>query len=140
MKQKNGRVLVVIAVLATLLAIWYGRTYWLIVADGATAPAVGVTVDRQQVLGKTVIGDPNRYFASYRFVDEGGREHSSRQTVSRDLYEALSQGDIPLQVHYSRAHPDVNVLDLEAARWASLILAALAALAWIAALLRLRSG
>lgn len=132
--------LVAIALLATGLAAWYGHTYWLIASDGATAQAQSVRPASERKIGKMVLGDPNRYFASYRFVDESGREHASRQTISRDLYEALSQGDVPLIVHYSRARPDVNVVDLDAVRWVSIILAALAGVVWIAALLRLVRG
>lgn len=140
MRHKKGRVLFAIAVLATLLAGWYGRTYWLIAADGASTAALSVKPEAEPKLGKTVIGDPYRYFASYRFIDANGREHASRQAISRDLYEALSPGDIPLRVHYSRSRPDVHVLDLEAVRWASLILAALAGFMWLIALRRLFRG
>ena len=132
--------LVAIALLATGLAAWYGHTYWLIASDGATARALSVRPEVERKLGKVVLGDPNRYFASYRFVDESGREHAARQTISRDLYEAISQGAAPLTVHYSRARPDVNVLDLDAVRWVSIILAALAGVVWIAALLRVVRG
>lgn len=132
--------LAAIALLLTLLAAWYGQTYWQIVAGGAATPALSVKAEREPTLGKSVIGDPHRYFASYRYIDGSGREHAARQTISRDLYEALSQGDIPLTVHYSRSRPDVNVLDLDAVRWASIILAGLATVAWIAALLRLVRG
>ncbi|CAN1722397.1 DUF3592 domain-containing protein [Hyphomicrobium sp. 1Nfss2.1] len=133
--------LVAIALLATALAAWYGHTYWLIARDGATAQALAVRPESERKLGKVVLGDPNRYFASYRFFDEGGREHAGRQTISRDLYEGLSQtGDVTLTVHYSRSRPDVNVIDLDAVRWVSIILAALAGVVWIAALLRVVRG
>ncbi len=138
--RKNAGTLVAIAVLATLLAGWYGRTYWLIAADGTSTAALSVKPEAELKLGKTVIGDPFRYFASYRFIDESGNEHDSRQAIGRDLYAALSRGDIPLRVHYSRAQPDVNVIDVDAVRWASLILAALAALTWAVALRRLFRG
>lgn len=132
--------LAAIALLATLVAAWYGHTYWLVAADGQTTAALSVRPESEPKLGKTVIGDPNRYFASYRYMDESGREHAARQSIGRDLYEALSQGDLPLKVRYSRAHPDVNVLDLDSVRWVSIILAGLAAGMWIVALLRLARG
>lgn len=132
--------LMAIALVATALAAWYGHTYWLIVSDGGSAKALSVRPESERKLGKVVLGDPNRYFASYRFIDEGGREHAGRQTINRDLYEALSQGAVPLTVRYSRSRPDVNVVDLDAVRWVSIILAALASVAWIAALLRVVRG
>jgi hypothetical protein len=135
--RRKGRTLVAIALLATALSAWYGHTYWQIAADTGTATALSVRPDAEPKLGKTVIGDPYRYFASYRFIDADGREHASRQSISRDLYEALSQGDIPLRVYYSRSHPDVNVIDLDADRWLSLILTVCAASAWLVALRRL---
>jgi hypothetical protein len=132
--------LVAIAILATLATAWYGGTYWRIAADGATARALSVKPEAKPKLGKNTLGDPYRYFASYRFIDASGREHSSRQTISRDLYEALSRGDISLRIYYSRAHPEVNVIDLDAVRWLSLILGGIAALCWLAALLRFVRG
>ncbi len=132
--------LAAIALLLTLLAGWYGHTYWQVAADGETAAAFSVRPESEPKLDKMIVGDPNRYFATYRYMDASGREHTSRQSISRDLYEALSQGDIPLTVHYSRSHPEVNVLDLDAVRWTSIILAGLAAVVWLAALLRLARG
>lgn len=129
--------LAVIALFFTALALWYGQQYWRIAIDEATATALSVRAESEAKLGKVVLGDPNRYFASYRYVDASGGEHASRQAISRDLYEALSQGDVPLKVHYSRSHPDLNALDLDGVRWVSIIVAALAAIAWIAALLRI---
>jgi hypothetical protein len=128
--------LVAIAILATLATAWYSGTYWRIAADGATATALSVKPEAKPKLGKNTLGDPYRYFASYRFIDGDGREHASRQTISRDLYEALSRGDIPLRVHYSRSRTDVNVIDLDAVRWASILLAALAAMCWALVFLR----
>lgn len=133
--------LVAMAVLATLLAAWYGQRYWQIAAGGATAPAAGVTVERQPVVGKNAFGDPYRYYASYRFTDAEGRVHSARQAIGRDLYDKLSGGNgTQLVVHYSRARPDVNVLDMDAARIVPLILAGLAAFLWIVALARVLRG
>jgi hypothetical protein len=102
-RKRRAAVLVAVALLATAVAVWYGHTYWQIAVDGATASAMSVKPEAEPKLGKNVIGDPYRYFASYRFVDAFGREHASRQSISRDQYEALSQGDVWLRVHYSRA-------------------------------------
>jgi len=132
--------LLAIALLATALAAWYGHTYWLIASDGATTQALSVRPESERKLGKVVLGDPNRYFAGYRFVDASGHEHAARQTISRDIYEAISERAIPLTVHYSRSRPDVNVVDFDAVRGVSIILAALASVAWIAALLRVVRG
>lgn len=133
--------LVAIALLITLLAVWYGQQYWRIATDGAATAALSVKPERDPALGKTVLGDPHRYFASYRYVDADGREHAARQIISRDLYESLMQRpDRPLTVHYSRSRPDVNVLDIQAARSVPIILAALAGAIWIAPLVRLIRG
>lgn len=132
--------LVVIALCATALAGWYGQRYWRIAADEQVTEALAVNPEAEAKLGKSIVGDPYRYFASYRYIDAGGREHAGRQSISRDLYEALSQGDVPLKVHYSRASPDVSVLDLQTTRWVSLLLAGLAALMWVTAILRLLRG
>lgn len=128
--------LVAIASVFTALALWYGQLYWRIALDEATTPALSVRSESEVKLGKVVLGDPKRYFASYRYVDANGDEHASRQAISRDLYEALSRGDVPPNVHYSRSHPELNVLDLDSVRWASIILAVVAAVVWIAALVR----
>lgn len=132
--------LVAIALLLTLLAAWYGHQYLLIAADGQMTTALDVKPEREPKLGKNVVGDPDRYFARYRYIDASGREHAARQSISRDLYEALSQGGIALKVRYSRSRPDVSVLDLDAVRWVSIILAGLAALSWLAAIVRLVRG
>lgn len=132
--------LVVIALCATALAGWYGHHYWRIAADEQVTAALAVKPEAEAKLGKSIVGDPYRYFASYRYIDVAGREHAGRQSISRDLYEALSQGDIPLKVHYSRAAPEVSVLDLQTTRWVSLLLAGLAALMWVTAILRIVRG
>lgn len=130
-----------IALLATLLAAWYGHRYWQLIADGATAPTRSLKVEHEPALGKTVVGDPHRYYASFEYVDGGGRVHAARQAISRDLYERLARsGETVLTVHYSRSDPGVSVLDIEAARIVPLILATLAVVTWIAALLRLARG
>ena len=128
--------LAAIALLFTALALWYGQQYWRIAFDEATAPVVSLRVESEPKLGKIVLGDPRRYVANYRFVDANGGEHAVRQSISRDMYEKLSAGVTPPQVHYSRSNPDLSVLDLEAVRWASIILAVVAAVVWIAALVR----
>lgn len=133
--------LVAMAVLATLFAMYYGQRYWQIVADGATAPAVDVKVERQPVVGKNAFGDPWRYYADFRFSDSQGRAHSARQAIGRDLYQALADGGgKPLTVHYSRGRPQVNVLDMQSARYVPLILAGLSAFLWVVALARLVRG
>lgn len=133
--------LVAIALLATLLAAWYGHRYWQLAADGAVAPAHSVKVEREPVLGKIAFGDPHRYLASYEYVDDDGRVHAARQTISREVYDKLARGsDGSLTVHYSRSSPDVNVIDMQAARIVPLTLGALAAVTWIAALFRLVRG
>jgi hypothetical protein len=140
-RRKKGLMLAAIAIFITLLAAWYGQQYWRIVADGATAPAHSVSAEREAAVGKTVVGDPHRYFASYQFVDADGRTHTQRQSISRDLYDKLAQlNDVPLTVHYSRSRPDVSVVDMDAARTVPTILAALAAALWLAVVVRLVRG
>jgi hypothetical protein len=140
-RRKKGLMLAAIAIFVTLLAGWYGQHYWRIVTDEATAPAHSVNAERETAVGKTAVGDPHRYFASYQFVDAGGRAHAARQAISRELYDKLVQHrDAPLTVHYSRSRPDVNVLDMDAARTVPIILAALAAALWLAVVVRLVRG
>ncbi len=133
--------LIAVALLATSLAAWYGQRYWQLAADATTAPADTIKVERLQAPGKTVVGDPFRYYASFAFNDADGRRHTARQSISRSLYNELAQGSAaPVIVHYSRSRPGVNVLDLDALRTVSIVLAIIAAAAWIAALLRLVRG
>lgn len=126
--------LAAIALLFTALALWYGQQYWRIAFDEKTAPVVSLRVESEPKLGKIVLGDPRRYVANYRFVDANGGEHAVRQSISRDMYEKLSAGVTPPQVHYSRSNPDLSVLDLDSVRWVAGILAAFAAMCWVFAL------
>ncbi|MFA5898657.1 MAG: hypothetical protein WC829_06040 [Hyphomicrobium sp.] len=130
--------IVVTAIATTLLAAYYGHQYWQITAEGISTPALSIKVERQQALGKIVLGDPYRYYADYTFEDSAGKVHSARRTIGRGLYEKLNRPDKGVvAVHYSRARPDVNALDMSSARWLPILLSALAAVIWVAALMRL---
>lgn len=134
--------LVVIAIVATLAAVYFGGRYWLIAANGATSPAQNVSVELQREnFEKNVFGSANRYYASYTFADASGGEHTAHGRIDRDLYDKLAGGEaVPLTVHYSRSWPAVNVLDMAAARAMALLLAGLAALVWGFALWRIVRG
>ncbi|MDH4982667.1 hypothetical protein [Hyphomicrobium sp. D-2] len=128
---------VAIALFATVLAVWYGHTYWLILADEGAAKALSVVPESEPKLGKIIVGARERYFARYSFRDESGRLHSARQPISRSRFEALSQGDAWLTVYYSRARPEVSAIDLQAVQQLAVILAVIAALVWMWVIVRL---
>ncbi|MBI1649998.1 DUF3592 domain-containing protein [Hyphomicrobium sulfonivorans] len=128
---------VAIALFASMLAVWYGHTYWLIVADEGSAKALSVTPESEPKLGRIIVGDRERYFARYSFRDGDGRLYTARQAISHSRFEALSQGDAWLTVYYSRARPEVSAIDLQAVQQLAVILAAIAALAWIWVIVRL---
>ncbi len=134
--------LIALATLLTLLAAYYGWRHRQLAIDGTTAPAISIRAERETVSGKNPTGDPYRYFAVYEFAAADGRVHRARQSIGRGLYDELV-GGVPaaaVAVHYSRSHPEVSALSRHAPRNVAMVLALLAAAAWVGLALRMTRG
>lgn len=124
--------IIAFAVLATLLAAYYGRSYWQLKSGGATATAISLELDRRRPgISKDLSASPYRYQAAYTFADESGAVHAGRQTIDRSRYEAL-QGSAPdtVTIYYSRTDPAVSSLDPGATRLTAVALGLLALFGW----------
>ena len=124
--------IIAFAVLLTLLAAYYGRSYAQLKKDGATTAALSLELDRRRPgISKDLSASPYRYQAAYTFADESGAVHAGRQTIDRSRYEAL-QGRDPkaVTIYYSRTDPAASSLDPDATRLTAVALALLAVFGW----------
>lgn len=142
MRKKAGSVVLLLTVLASLAAGYYGWQHWQLARDGTMTTARSLTVDRQLITGKNVTGLPYRYVADYTFTDESGTVRNGRQTIDRSRYDELAARapDAPVSIYFSRSNPAVNALDPNSSRNVAVILGLIALLGWALFVARKVSG
>jgi Protein of unknown function (DUF3592) len=132
--MKKGRfLLLVLTVLASAVAGYYGWRYWQLAHDAMTTTALSVQVDRRRPFtSKDLSSIPYRYQASYTFADQEARVHNGRQAIDGSTYKRLAQraDGAPVTIYYSRSNPAISSLDPNSSRLTAGFLALLALFGW----------